>query len=139
MIYKVQVLPLLALTTVEVIAKPRCFGPTFRSFGCWTKVRAFLANNLVGAVEFAYIEAELSREVPVSFKIDASPDTLYLAKLEPSLTERAGEFHVHSIADSNAPIPAVSVKMMLPWVYLDAAFDDEAEWGAPLAVNTLIF
>ena len=80
MIFRVQVLPISGLATVEVTAEARSSGLTFRNFGWWTNVRDLLARNLVGAVQFASIEAGLSRELPMSFDIDTSPEALCSAR-----------------------------------------------------------
>ena len=122
MTYQVQVLPISGLTVVEVVAKPKSSGPTFRRFGCWITVRDLLANSLLGAIEFAFLEAELSREVPVSFKIDTSPDALYAAKFETVIASQ-----VLSAADSMAAVPAFSMGMMT-FLRPDATFEHEANW-----------
>lgn len=80
MIFRVQVLPISQLMTVEVIAESRSSSLTFRHLGWWTNVRDLLARNLIGAVQFASIEAALSRELPMSLSIDTSPEALCSAR-----------------------------------------------------------
>ena len=83
MILRMQVIPI-SREPIEVTAtiEPTSLSPAYRYIGPWKGIRGFVAAHAAKGFSFDEIVIDLHKNLPVSFKIDASEPTLSLAKFE---------------------------------------------------------